>query len=108
MDWVTARNRKEKLVEMMKVGNWRQVLGEFTEDPSYREPLLVWVKPSLACLEWLADQVRRLMIVMVMMIIMMMITSQVRRLGLAHLASVGCGCGTLEWLLQAATGAHSQ
>ena len=47
MDWVTARNRKEKLVEMMKVGNWRQVLGEFTEDPSYREPLLVWVKPSI-------------------------------------------------------------
>ena len=72
MDWVTARNRKEKLVEMMKVGNWRQVLGEFTEDPSYREPLLVWVKPSLACLEWLADQVRRLMIMMMMMIMMKM------------------------------------
>ena len=36
MDWITARNRKEKLVEMMKAGNWRGVLAEFTEDSGYR------------------------------------------------------------------------
>jgi len=84
MDWITARNRKEKMIEMMKDGNWRGVLAEFTEDSCYREPLLVWIKPSLGCLQFIA--------------------AEVGRLGLAHLSSVGCGCGTLEWLLHRATG----
>ena len=84
MDWITARNRKEKLIEMMKAGNWRGVLAEFTEDSCYREPLLVWIKPSLGCLQFIA--------------------AEVGRLGLDHLSSVGCGCGTLEWLLHRATG----
>ena len=68
----------------MKAGNWQGVLAEFTEDSCYREPLLVWIKPSLSCLEF--------------------IEAEVRSLGLGHLSSVGCGCGTLEWLLQASTG----
>ena len=88
MDWITARNRKDKLVEMMKAGNWRGVLAEFSEDSYYREPLLVWIKPSSSCLEF--------------------IEAEVRQLGLSHLSSVGCGCGTLEWLLQASTGQRSK
>ena len=82
MDWITARNRKEKLIEMMKAGNWRGVLAEFTEDFCYREPLLVWIKPSLGCLQFIA--------------------AELGRLGLDNLSSVGCGCGTLLRKLTAA------
>ena len=57
VDWVTQRNRKDKVdkvlvhdkddndadkvVEMMKEGDWRRVLQEFQGDDCYREPLLV-------------------------------------------------------------------
>jgi len=84
VDWVTQRNRKDKVVEMMKEGDWRRVLQEFQGDDCYREPLLVWIRPSLLSLEF--------------------IRQEVTSLGLEAVASVGCGCGTLEWLLQMATG----
>ena len=57
MDWITARNRKDKLVEMMKAGNWRGVLAEFSEDSYYREPLLVWIKTTFSCLEFIEAEV---------------------------------------------------
>ena len=46
----------------------------------YREPLLVWIRPTLASLTF--------------------IQQQVNKLGLGSISSVGCGCGTLEWLIQ--------
>ena len=44
----------------------------------------MWIRPSLLSLEF--------------------IRQEVTSLGLEAVASVGCGCGTLEWLLQMATG----
>ena len=55
MDWVTQKNRKEKVVEMMRNGDWRQVIKEFHGDDKYREPLLVWIRPTLHCLEFIRN-----------------------------------------------------
>ena len=60
------------------------MLQEFQGDDDYREPLLVWIKPSLASLSF--------------------IKTQLTNIGLSHISSVGCGCGTLEWLIEKATG----
>ena len=84
MDWVTQRNRKDKVVEMMKQGDWRRVIQEFQGEDQYREPLLVWIRPSVSSLEF--------------------VKIELTKLGLTHVSSVGCGCGTLEWLLHKATG----
>ena len=55
MDWVTQKNRKEKVVEMMRNGEWRGVIKEFHGDDKYREPLLVWIRPTLHCLEFIRN-----------------------------------------------------
>ena len=81
---MTKTRRKEAVVEMMKAGDWRAVLEEFKTDEKYREPLLVWIRPSLGCLEF----IRR----------------ELSARDLSSVSSVGCGCGTLEWLLASATG----
>ena len=82
----------------MENGDWRAVIQEFgvsKEDEEisqrfqtcfiqgedkYREPLLVWIRPTLPSLTFIKEQVNRL--------------------GLSGISSVGCGCGTLEWLIQ--------
>lgn len=60
MDWVTQKNRKEKVVEMMRNGDWRQVIKEFHGDDKYREPLLVWIRPTLHCLEFIRNSANAL------------------------------------------------
>ncbi|KAK4313320.1 hypothetical protein Pmani_015329 [Petrolisthes manimaculis] len=50
------------------------------------DPLLLWVRPQPCCLHAIAGHVRKA--------------------GLSALASVGCGTGLLEWLLQALTGVN--
>ena len=84
MDWVTQRNRKDRVVALMQAGDWRAVIKEFHGKDKYREPLLVWIRPSLTCLEF--------------------IRTEVSLHGVDQMSSVGCGCGTLEWLIQQATG----
>jgi len=83
-DLVAKQERKEKIYEMMRQGDWRAVCKEFHKEDEYREPLLVWVRPSQACLVW--------------------IHQKLTELGINHVSSVGCGCGTFEWLLTTGTG----
>merc|ERR1719228_762155 len=83
-DYFTKQERKEKVVRRMQEGDWEGVLEEFQSEDEYREPLLLWIRPTLATLT--------------------IIQSQVTSLGLSGISSVGCGCGTLEWLIQAGTG----
>lgn len=81
---VENQARKEKVYDMMRKGDWQAVCKEFHGPDEYREPLLVWVRPSQACLTW--------------------IHSELKKLGIYQVSSVGCGCGTFEWLLKEATG----
>ena len=60
MDWVSKTRRKEAVVELMRAGDWRAVLEEFRADEKYREPLLVWIRPSLACLEFIRRELQQL------------------------------------------------
>ena len=57
MDWVSKTRRKEAVVELMRAGDWRAVLEEFRADEKYREPLLVWIRPSLGCLEFIRPEI---------------------------------------------------
>merc|ERR1719193_865786 len=67
----------------MRVDDWRSVLQVFQNDHGYREPLLVWVRPSLSLVNFIAEEMRKV--------------------GLNKISSVGCGCGTLEWIIQEAS-----
>ena len=69
--------RREAVADMMRAGDWRGVIKTFhcEEGEDTRDPLLVWIRPSLACLKF--------------------ISSCVRGLGLSSVSSVGCGNGTL-------------
>ena len=76
--------RRAEVASLQRAGDWRAVLSMFQGGEEARDPLLLWVRPTLASLSFLAQQ----------------LASR----GLARLASIGCGCGTLEWLLHQATG----
>merc|ERR1719250_220310 len=84
VEYTSKQERKEKVLQLIQKGDWRAVIQEYEGIDEYREPLLVWIRPPLACLTF--------------------IQQQLTILGLDTVSSVGCGCGTLEWLLQAATG----
>ena len=74
-NYLEDKARREAVVEMMRQGDWRGVMDSFHGGEEARDPLLVWVRPSLAALDF--------------------IKMQIRGLGLDSIASIGCGCGTL-------------
>eukprot|EP00090_Calanus_glacialis_P008468 TRINITY_DN16819_c0_g1_i4.p1 TRINITY_DN16819_c0_g1~~TRINITY_DN16819_c0_g1_i4.p1 ORF type:complete len:206 (+),score=46.43 TRINITY_DN16819_c0_g1_i4:94-711(+) len=82
--YVTKKARKEKVLQLIEKGQWEAVLQEYENNDEYREPLLLWIRPTMACLTFIEEQMNKL--------------------GLRSISSVGCGCGTLEWLIQAGTG----
>jgi len=47
--------RKQKMIEHMKSKNWKKILQEFDDDENFREPLLVWIRPSLALLKFMEE-----------------------------------------------------
>ena len=95
VEYTSKQERKEKVLQLIQKGDWRAVIQEYEVSTcviylvmmcmvkgidEYREPLLVWIRPTLACLTF--------------------IQQQLSMVGLDTVSSVGCGCGTLEWLLQ--------
>lgn len=83
-NYLEKKERIHRVEELMRHGDWRAVLELFQREQDYREPLLVWIIPS-------ADAIN-------------FIYQELEKLGLRKISSVGCGCGTLEWLLQESTG----
>ena len=83
LNYLERKSLKEEILALAGNRDWRAILTRY-DDPEYHEPLLVWVRPSLGLLQFLAEQVSRL--------------------ELRGILSVGCGCGFLEWLLVQATG----
>ena len=45
--------RREKVAAMMRAGDWRAVINTFQGGEEARDPLLVWIKPSLSCLNFI-------------------------------------------------------
>ncbi|KAK7028959.1 hypothetical protein SK128_001474 [Halocaridina rubra] len=91
-DGLTAKDVVNQVINYYNKGNPEAILAMLTPCHECRnngserrtwDPLLLWVKPSLCCLQFLA--------------------SNVREADVGAVASVGCGTGLLEWLLQATT-----
>ena len=59
-DPYTRKERKDRLIGLMESGEWSKILSEFDEDPNYREPLLVWVRPSIEMLKFIEAELAKL------------------------------------------------
>ncbi|XP_042215320.1 uncharacterized protein LOC121861539 [Homarus americanus] len=83
---------RDQILTLYKQGDAAALLTFITEFSDNGEengttpwdPLLLWVRPQACCLQVLA--------------------AHTRDTNLSALASVGCGTGLLEWLIQATTG----
>jgi len=61
-DPFTRLERKQKMISLMEIGDWKSVLSEFDSDEGYREPLLVWIRPSLEMLKFIEEELFKLSI----------------------------------------------
>ena len=52
--------KKKKMISLMEEGNWKSILDEFEFDENYREPLLVWIKPSHEMLKFVENELDKL------------------------------------------------
>ena len=59
--------KKKKIISLMEEGNWKSILDEFDFDENYREPLLVWIRPSREMLEFVEYELDKLNISKVML-----------------------------------------
>ena len=73
-NYLEDKARRESVAEMMRIGDWRKVMDSFHGGEEARDPLLVWIRPSLQSLNF--------------------IKQQINGFGLNSIASIGCGCGT--------------
>ena len=46
-DYFTKLERKKLILSFVENGEWKRVLEYYDTDYKFREPLLVWIKPSL-------------------------------------------------------------
>ena len=68
-------NRMQKVYDLMREGEWKEVCEEFQGEDEYRETLLLWVRPSQVdqihistntkpntqeCLEWIGTKLHQL------------------------------------------------
>uniref|UniRef100_A0A0K2TUM3 Uncharacterized protein n=1 Tax=Lepeophtheirus salmonis TaxID=72036 RepID=A0A0K2TUM3_LEPSM len=53
LDFLTRRALKSELITLMEKGDWRKILQFYEERDDYREPLLLWIRPSLEILQYL-------------------------------------------------------
>ena len=73
-NYLEDKARRESVADMMRIGDWRKVMDSFHGGEEARDPLLVWIRPSLQSLNF--------------------IKQQINGFGLNSIASIGCGCGT--------------
>ena len=59
--------RKEEVLECMKQDNWKGVLDHFNRPgDKYREPLLVWIRPSVAAIKFIEHALKRLISIIIL------------------------------------------
>ncbi len=52
-DYWSQKAQRDSIVSLASSGDWRGVLDAYDKDSSYRDPLLVWVRPSIGLLQFL-------------------------------------------------------
>jgi len=56
------QEKKRRMISFMETGDWRSILKEFDDDQDYREPLLVWIRPSLEMLKFIQEELLKMQI----------------------------------------------
>ena len=51
-DYWSRMEQKKLLISFMENGDWNRVLEHYDSDKKYREPNLVWIKPSIDLLKF--------------------------------------------------------
>ena len=60
-DYFERQERKAQVLECMKEDNWEGVLDHFNRPgDEYREPLLVWIRPSVEAITFIEFELKRL------------------------------------------------
>lgn len=80
-------NIEENILSLYNARKWRDIAALSSTAKDLRTCRLSWVLPDVSDLHWIDDIVRRY--------------------NLPGIASVGCGCGLLEWLLEKYSGKFS-
>ena len=58
-DYFSKLERKKLILSFVENGDWKRVLEYYDTDYKFREPLLVWIKPSLDLLIFIEETLRR-------------------------------------------------
>jgi hypothetical protein len=54
-DYWIKLEKKNKILNLMESGDWQSVLEQYDKPENYREPLLVWLRPSLEMLKFVEN-----------------------------------------------------
>ncbi|XP_011639302.1 uncharacterized protein LOC105428608, partial [Pogonomyrmex barbatus] len=74
----------ENIISLYNAKKWKEIVALSSTLNNFKLCKLSWVLPNIGDLYWISD-----------------IT---QKFNLSGIASIGCGCGLLEWLLQKCTG----
>jgi len=77
-------NIDENILSLYNAQKWEEIILLSSTINSLRTCRLSWVLPDISDLSW--------------------INNIVRKYNISGIASIGCGCGLLEWLLQKYSG----
>lgn len=77
-------NIDKKILLLYKAQKWEEIAALPSTTDDLKTSKLSWVLPDISDLRWINDIVRKH--------------------NLSGIASIGCGCGLLEWLLQKYSG----
>ena len=58
--YTEREEKKNSIVSLMRQKDWKSVLQKFDSDDQYREPLLVWIRPSHHLLNFIESQLQAL------------------------------------------------
>lgn len=74
----------ENILSLYNAQKWEEIASLSFASDNFKHSRLSWVLPDISDLYWINDIIRKY--------------------NLSGIASIGCGCGLLEWLLQKCSG----
>lgn len=78
----------EYIISLYNAQKWKEIVALSSTTDDFRTCRLSWVLPDISDLCW--------------------INEIIQKYNLSGIASIGCGCGLLEWLLQKYSGKSSK
>jgi len=53
LDYFSKVERKKNILKFLENGDWKSVIDFYDKNEKFREPLLVWIRPSLDSLQFI-------------------------------------------------------